>query len=74
MGNASVAEHTPELIGVVAAARLLGVSEDTVRRNRWGIKVCLSPTGQRRYHRDDVIRVRDEAAAATPAPRLWLGL
>lgn len=51
--------HTPELLTIGEAARLLGLSVDTLRR--WAdagrITVIILPSGHRRFRRDEIERV-----------------
>lgn len=58
--------EAPDLIPIGEAARLLGVSVDTVRRweGRGYIAAVRTPTGQRRFNRDDVERLAVGRAVA----------
>lgn len=60
--------EAPELVSTGVAARLLGVSVDTIRR--WDadgkLRCVRTPGGQRRIAKDEIERIR---AGASPAPQ-----
>ena len=48
--------HIPEILSIGEAARILGISVDTLRRwsNDGRIPTITLPSGQRRFHREDL--------------------
>jgi putative resolvase len=58
--------HTSELVSIGEAARLLGVSVDTLRRwsNEGLIPVTVLPSGYRRYRMEDIRAFLDQGKAS----------
>jgi hypothetical protein len=72
VSNRATIDAAPEMVGIGETARMLGVSESTVRRNAFGLRVVRrAGLNGRRYYRSDVLKLRSElfgekeSAAAT---------
>jgi hypothetical protein len=62
----AIHDAAPDLVGIAETARMLGVSESTVRRNTFGLRVLRKPgLNGRRYYRSDVLRLRSELFGET---------
>ena len=54
-------EEYPDVVTVSEASRLLGVSESSMRRNKWGLRIFRVKGLTRKFYREDIMRLKNEA-------------